>query len=481
MVEIRAAARLQHPNIVAAYCAFACGDSVLFAMEYIEGHDLAELVRSRGPLPVITACYYIHQAAQALGHANEQGFVHRDIKPGNLMLAQTGDRPVIKVLNFGLAKAKLESNLIDFHHVDATRESETAGFSKADGPVPGTLNFIAPEQIADSRNADIRADLYSLGCTLYYLLSGRPPFPATRVSDVLQAHHSMDARLLNLVRPEVPLELAALVAKMMAKEPEQRFQTPDEIAQALVPFFSRKATTDRKLGDETAWDRTGIGTSSNFEFSLVGNVDILSSIPDPPGSQRATDPAEANLHDHRALAGNKGEMFNGSALPRTYSRFFSPVAITGAGVAAALLGAFLFLPRFGGGARPVIDPETVIKAARLEEAPPASMPSGPGPSSTASPLVAAKLGPPGNGSLPEKPGHMMLADLPDLPFDDPPLEKPADPAHPDSSREMHWKDSFYVSRSEDAVWEEAEVLKKRRLEYRRAILDHRVLMRRALR
>ena len=110
----------------------------------------------------------------------------------------------------------------------------------ATGQMLGTPDFIAPEQIVDAQGADIRADIYSLGCTLYYLLSGRPPFPAETLYEVLQAHHSMDARPLNLVRPDVPVELAALVAKMMAKDPDRRFQTPGEVAQALAPFCRRR-------------------------------------------------------------------------------------------------------------------------------------------------------------------------------------------------------------------------------------------------
>ena len=103
----------------------------------------------------------------------------------------------------------------------------------------GTPEYVAPEQISDARRADIRADIYSLGCTLYCLLTGSPPFQATSLYDLLQAHHSMDALPLNLARPAVPIELAALVAKMMAKEPERRFQTPKDVAQALVPFFKK--------------------------------------------------------------------------------------------------------------------------------------------------------------------------------------------------------------------------------------------------
>jgi serine/threonine protein kinase len=223
--EIRAVARLQHPNIVTAYSAFRLGDSILFAMEYVEGLDLARLVKANGPLPLANACSFAHQAAQGMQHAHEQGMVHRDIKPGNLMLSSKGNRARVKVLDFGLAKA--------------TRESPVDAALTNPGQALGTPDYMAPEQIRDAQKADIRADIYSLGCTLYYLLSGGPPFRAENLWDLYQAHHSMDARQLHFLRPDVPSELAALVAKMMAKEPELRFQTPVEVAQALVPFFKK--------------------------------------------------------------------------------------------------------------------------------------------------------------------------------------------------------------------------------------------------
>ena len=183
------------------------------------------LLNQAGQLPLPHACNYIHQAALGLQHAHEHGMVHRDIKPSNLMLARQGDRAVIKVLDFGLAKVK--------------SESPADGTLTHDGQMLGTPDFIAPEQIRNARGADIRADIYSLGCTLYFLLTGRPPFQGASLYDVLQAHHSMDARPLNLARPEIPVELAALVAKMMAKEPGRRFQEPREVAQALAPFFRK--------------------------------------------------------------------------------------------------------------------------------------------------------------------------------------------------------------------------------------------------
>jgi len=192
-------------------------------MEYVEGLDLAKMVEVRGPLPVANACNYAHQAALGLQHAREHGMVHRDIKPSNLMLSRQGDRALIKVLDFGLAKVR--------------SEGAVNGGLTHEGQMLGTPDYVAPEQISDARRADIRADIYSLGCTLYYLLTGGPPFQGTSLYDVLQAHHSMHAKLLSLARPEVPVELAALVAKMMAKEPERRFQEPKEVAQALKPFF----------------------------------------------------------------------------------------------------------------------------------------------------------------------------------------------------------------------------------------------------
>jgi WD40 repeat protein/formylglycine-generating enzyme required for sulfatase activity/serine/threonine protein kinase len=235
--EIRAVARFQHPNIVTAHSAFRCGESLVFAMEYVDGLDLARMVKAKGPMPVKHASYFVHQAALGLQHAHKAGMVHRDIKPGNLMLTHKRGKPVIKVLDFGLAKAEREQQVQSPVAAGANREPGEAGGLTLPGEMLGTPDFIAPEQIADSQAADIRADIYSLGCTLYYLLSGRPPFPSASMHETLRAHRSMDARPLNLVRPEVPVELAALVAKMMAKEPGRRFQTPGEVAVALAPFF----------------------------------------------------------------------------------------------------------------------------------------------------------------------------------------------------------------------------------------------------
>ncbi len=234
--EIRSAAKLHHINIVAAYSALRLGESLVLAMEYVEGLDLQKMVKTKGPLPVAHACYFIHQAALGLQHAHERGMVHRDIKPANLILAREGTKAIVKVLDFGLAKV--------------TSEGQADSGLTREGQMLGTPDFIAPEQIRNAQSADIRADIYSLGCTFYFILTGRPPFRGDHLWDLYQAHFSMDAGPLNLVRPEVPVELAALVAKMMAKEPGRRFQTPSEVAQALTPFFKKGSVAFKGVNPE---------------------------------------------------------------------------------------------------------------------------------------------------------------------------------------------------------------------------------------
>jgi serine/threonine protein kinase/WD40 repeat protein len=225
--EIRSAAKLNHANVVTAYSAMQQGELLAFAMEYVEGQDLASLVKSRGPLPILHACHYVQQAASGLEHAFEKGMVHRDIKPQNLILAREGKKHIIKVLDFGLAKAAREK----------TEDTRLTG----EGTMLGTPDYIAPEQALDAAKADIRADIYSLGCTLYCLLAGRPPFSAGSLGAILMAHQSQEARPLNIVRPGVPKELAAVVHKMMAKSPAERYQTPLEVVQALTWFVKQSS------------------------------------------------------------------------------------------------------------------------------------------------------------------------------------------------------------------------------------------------
>jgi serine/threonine protein kinase len=245
--EMEAAGKLTHPNIVHAYDAERIGDTHFLAMEYVDGLSLAKLLAQRGPLPVREACSYIRQAALGLQHAHERGMVHRDIKPQNLMVTSRGQ---VKILDFGLARFVLESA-----PVGALLASTGAALAPEQGVVAiepltqvgtlmGTPAYIAPEQARDPHAADIRADIYSLGCTLYDLLTGRPPFADGGARRKVSGHLQEAPPALLELRPEVPCELAQVVNAMLAKDPAQRYQVPAEVADALKPWVE-----DTEIGE----------------------------------------------------------------------------------------------------------------------------------------------------------------------------------------------------------------------------------------
>src|SRR5262249_17860376 len=194
-------------------------------MEFVEGTDLAKLVKQQGPLPVALACDCVRQAALGLQHAHEHGMVHRDIKPQNLMRTPSDQ---VKILDFGLA---LLASEVGSHDAATTF-----------GTALGTADYIAPEQAHDAHTADIRADIYSLGCTLYFLLAGHPPFPDGSLMQKLTAHAQHSPTPLATIRPDLPHGLARVLDRMMAKDPALRYQTPAEVAQALTPFAETAAT-----------------------------------------------------------------------------------------------------------------------------------------------------------------------------------------------------------------------------------------------
>lgn len=214
--EARAVAALKHPNIVSVYESGGDGDALYLAMELLPGMDLARYLTQHGPLSVVEACSALHQAALALQHAHERGLVHRDVKPHNLL--RTPDGQVI-LLDLGLALLATAPTL--------TRHSA----------LMGTADYIAPEQITAPHSVDTRADVYSLGCTLYHLLSGRTPFadalPAVRAA----CHLTADPPPIERYRPELSRRLVAVLRRMMARKREDRFQTPAEVAAALEPFY----------------------------------------------------------------------------------------------------------------------------------------------------------------------------------------------------------------------------------------------------
>jgi serine/threonine protein kinase len=225
--EALASSRLQHPNLVQVYEADLAGEQPYMAIEYVPGMTLQQLVETNGALPVAMACDFIRQTALALKHANEQRLVHRDIKPSNLMvLAPHGlplpPRPIVKVLDMGVARL--------FQSPD--HESPLTTLTR-DGSVIGTPDYIAPEQLENPRGVDIRADLYSLGCMFYFLLTAQVPFPGGSLVQKLDRQRWQVAPSVTQLRPEVPAGVAAIVRKLMNKDREDRFQTPDELIAAL--------------------------------------------------------------------------------------------------------------------------------------------------------------------------------------------------------------------------------------------------------
>lgn len=225
--EVKTAAQLSHPNIVTSHDADQAGEHHFMVMEYVDGVDLSHVVKDRGALPVAEACDYIRQAAIGLQHAHERGMVHRDIKPHNLMVTEEG---TVKILDFGLASLAPEA--IPASDAVASRSDLTAA-----GAIMGTPDFISPEQAEDARKVDIRSDIYSLGATLYYLLSGRVPFDDGSVMHKLKSHAQVEPAPLDSVRDDVPEELVAIASKMMAKDPGERYLTPSEVADALQSFL----------------------------------------------------------------------------------------------------------------------------------------------------------------------------------------------------------------------------------------------------
>ncbi len=225
--EMKAVGKLNHPHIVQAFDAGEINGTHFLAMEYVEGSDLAQLVKERGRFSVVNACKAIRQAAIALSVAHAAGLIHRDIKPSNILVAKNGQ---IKLLDLGLALLADDSA--------GTTELTTAGQTF------GTPDYMAPEQWENAHTADARTDLYALGCALFFLLVGRPPYGTDqyRTGASKMKGHIIDAApdLATLV-PDVPAALVAIYQKLLAKTPEKRFQTATELVQALAPFVSSKS------------------------------------------------------------------------------------------------------------------------------------------------------------------------------------------------------------------------------------------------
>jgi serine/threonine-protein kinase len=255
--ESRIAEKLHHPNIARMIGCESLGSSAMIAMEFVCGRSLAQIVRQRGPLPVGEACEYVRQATDGLAYAATRGVVHRDIKPHNLMF--DSQAKLIKIVDFGLGRMVEEQR----SGSRLTREDE----------ILGTLDYISPEQSANSRTADARSDIYSLGCTFYFLLAGAPPFSGKNAVQLLRKHELEQPTPIRSLRPDVLPDMATLIDRMMKKDPKLRPQLPE-----ILEVLGRSQTTNIERwsgGDKDSTKRGARGFNSTAMFSALTSPALL--------------------------------------------------------------------------------------------------------------------------------------------------------------------------------------------------------------
>lgn len=252
-LEAQATASLDHPNIVRAYDVDNDGDTHYLVMEYVQGEDLQSIVKTKGPLDYDAAADYIAQAAEGLQHAHDANLIHRDIKPANLLLDETS---TIKILDLGLA---LMSG-------DDDKASLTIAHNEN---VLGTADYLSPEQALNSHKVNHLADIYSLGCTLYYLLTGHPPFPEGTLAQRIAKHQSQMPTSIKADRPDAPDAIINICLKMMQKKPQNRFQSAREIADALYGFMAERSA---KTGPGDSGVKVGAGDSGKLRTSRGSGV-----------------------------------------------------------------------------------------------------------------------------------------------------------------------------------------------------------------
>ncbi|GIW91432.1 MAG: hypothetical protein KatS3mg109_1864 [Pirellulaceae bacterium] len=278
--EAQSAARLDHPNIARVYYVGAEKGWHYIVFEYVQGVNLRDLVAQRGPLPIEEAILYTYQVAEALDHASQRDVVHRDIKPSNVLVTATG---TVKLVDMGLARLQ---------------QVETTDELTASGVTLGTFDYISPEQARDPRQADVRSDLYSLGCTLYFMLTGRPPFPEGTVLQKLLSHSSEPPPDPRQFRKDLPDALAEIVLKLLAKNPADRYQTPAELMAQLalvadqlgIPLGAKPTVVVAPLPAGTIWRHTVpwmVATLVIIVVSVVlglapGNQPVVVSLPSLP-------------------------------------------------------------------------------------------------------------------------------------------------------------------------------------------------------
>ena len=255
--EIRALASLRHPNIVHALDADISGERIYCVMEYVPGLNLGQLIQRQGILPWETAVRLTLQLAQALQYIAAAGLIHRDIKPENIQITQDGQ--TVKLLDLGLAR---------FERFDL--DDADGGITRT-GMIIGTPNYMAPEQIRDAHSADIRSDLYGLGCTLYHMVTGQPPFESPDIATALKRQLGEDAVPAESFRPDLPPVLAGVIRTLMQKKPRDRFQHPGELIDALRPLTIPEGDT---LNESASITCTGLPDYQPDEASTVRTDEV---------------------------------------------------------------------------------------------------------------------------------------------------------------------------------------------------------------
>ena len=261
--EIEITASLDHPSIVRSYSVRPVKDLIVFSMEYVAGRNLHQFIHENGQLPIPVACQIAIDVCDGLQHAMQKGAVHRDIKPANIMLFRDDSKKIrAKILDFGLARV--------------SDNQQSRGLTQ-DGTLLGTLEYISPEQCMDANKADIRADIYSLGCTFYHMLVGHPPFTGS-TGELILAHAQKIPPNVNLVNLAVPVELGAVIARMLAKQPDRRFQTPGDVAAKLTSFSSKIPPRESSNVESLAPD-TKVPFAAMQDTSVEVRTDPQSAIP----------------------------------------------------------------------------------------------------------------------------------------------------------------------------------------------------------
>jgi eukaryotic-like serine/threonine-protein kinase len=294
--EAKLAMRLKHPNVVRAFQVGQAGSLYYLVMEYLEGETLEDVLTRRKKMPPAEAVRLVFQSLQGLQHIHAQGLVHRDLKPANLMLIGGAPdstlRATVKLLDIGLGRVMFEEA--------GSVQPEGDGLT-GEGVLLGTPDYMSPEQARDPRAADIRSDIYSLGCVLYHALAGQPPFPDTNIISQMIRHATEAPKPLKELNPAVPDGLQQIVNWMLAKDPAGRYPTPERAAQALQIFLAAGAEklqapeSDPSMQSYLSWlqvqgDKSPPASVNRAEPPTIANIAVLPVAPTPKGTAGATPP-----------------------------------------------------------------------------------------------------------------------------------------------------------------------------------------------